>query len=588
VERSWPRARAAAAGVKKLVVVPEEKIGLVPLGALPTESGFLMDDLEISYRFSSRNIRRFTYEEDWGVGGMAAVVGAPDYDLQTGALRSDPLDDENFLSQFRSGQRFAPLKETAAECSDIARLLGIQPLLAQDATEGAVRALDSPEVLHVSTHGFVLDRIEGPPLEGQKITRAMLDDSMDRSGLAFAGANAFLDGAELPPDAEDGILYASEVTGMNLMRTDLVTLSACQTGLGDVLSGDGVHGLQRAFTVAGARTVVCSLWDVPDKPTRILFTRFYEEIVVKKRRRSEALQEVIRELARQYPLNPVAWGGFVLYGEIDVLTRYHPVRSLNLASAVLDSRRAPQRSPAQQVEDRIADGRRLMREGDAAGALQALNSALEVRLAPDALRADAMLARAGVLRQSGELEAALEAYDALAQIPDLLERFRASIEIERGLTYLLAGKRDKAIEHYSIGLGFKGLDLATRASVLVNRGLAHWELNHNEEAIADLNTVIETAGMPRDQRLKAVLAKAEIYLGLNQYEDAEREVNTANSFELTPDETATATLLLGQTRAAQGRMDDAIANFQKVLTEEKIHERYRQIASTLLAHFTAK
>ncbi len=582
--------REAIAGVKKLVIVPEGKISLVPLGALPTENGFLIDDLEISYRFTSRNIRRFSYEEEWGVGGPAVVIGAPDYDLQTGAQRSDPLDDDDFLSQFRSGQRFDPLQEAAAECSDIARLLEIEPLLARDATETAVKTVNSPEVLHLSTHGFVLEHITSAQPNGQNLAanRARLENSLDRSGLALAGANAFLSGAELPADAEDGILYAGEVTGINLMRTDVVTLSACQTGLGDVLSGDGVHGLQRAFTAAGARTVVCSLWEVPDKPTRTLFTRFYEEIFVKKRPRGEALRDVIRELAREYPLNPIAWGGFVLCGDDDVLTRHHPVRSLNLASAVLDNRKPPRKSPAQKVEERIAEGRRLMRGGDAAGALKILDGALEIRPVPDVLRARVLYERAEMLRLSGELKQALEAYDALAEMRNLPERLRVEIEINRGTAFQMEGKLEEAIESYSAGLAFAGLDLSWRASVMVNRGIAYWELHHQDEAIADLNTVIETPGMPREQRVKAILTRAEIYLTIGRYEEAETEVNKAHSLDLTPDETAAAMLVVGQVWAAQNRIDDAITNFQSVLGMDDVHERYHEMASTLLTHFTAK
>jgi len=183
---------------------------------------------------------------------------------------------------------------------------------------------------------------------------------------------------------------------------------------------------------------------------------------------------------------------------------------------------------------------------------------------------------------------ALEAYDTLDKMPNLPERFRVSVELYRGLTYLLTGRLEKAIEVYSAGVRFPGLDLATRASVLVNRALAHWQLKHNDEAIADLNTVIDTLGTPDDQRIKAILGKAEIYLGLGRYDDAESETNKVNAFELTPNEAASATLLLGQAWAAQGRIEDAIANCQKILTHEKIDDRYRQIASTLLPQFTPK
>jgi tetratricopeptide (TPR) repeat protein len=300
------------------------------------------------------------------------------------------------------------------------------------------------------------------------------------------------------------------------------------------------------------------------------------------------LRDVIRELAREYPLNPIAWGGFVLYGDDGVLTRHHPVRSLNLASRVLDSRKPPQKSPAQQVEDRIAEGRRLMRGGDAAGALEALNSALQIRRVPDVLRARVLYERAEVLRLSGEVKQALEAYDALDEMRNLPERLRVEIELNRGTAFQMDGKPEEAIESYSVGLAFARLDLSWRASVMVNRGIAHWQLHHKDEAIADLNTVIETPGMPREQRVKAILTKAEIYFSLQQYENAESEVNKTNSLDLTPDETAAGMLVLGQVWAAQNRIEDAIATFKNVLRMDNVNERYREMASSLLTEFTAK
>ena len=114
------------------------------------------------------------------------------------------------------------------------------------------------------------------------------------------------------------------------MRTDLVTLSACQTGLGDVAHGDGVHGLQRAFLSAGAKTVVCSLWEVPDAPTCQMFTSFYTRVLAEESR-GNAFHQTVRELAARYPLHPVAWGGFILVGRTDKLARFTS-RSLSIRS----------------------------------------------------------------------------------------------------------------------------------------------------------------------------------------------------------------------------------------------------------------
>jgi CHAT domain-containing protein len=394
---------ASLTGIQKLIIVPDAKIGVLPIGSLPVSGDrFLIDAFEVSYRFSSHGLGPMRYEEDFGVEGKPVVLGAPDYGARSGAKLEEPLEDDAFLAQFRSGSsRFEPLAEAADECREIARLFDVPPRLGKDAAEGELKTLANPEILHISTHGFFLEKSTLPDTESKPAVsgRAALDDPLDRAGLAFSGANAYLDGDQLPPGAEDGILYASEVAGLNLMRTDLVTLSACQTGLGDVRSGDGVHGLQRAFTAAGARSVVCSLWEVPDRPTRILFTRFYEEIR-KKRLRSEALQTVVRELARQYPLNPIAWGGFALYGDRGVLTRFDPIRQLSVASVVLDSRRPPPESPAQKAERLIAEGRRLFADGDSAKAIAVFTEAFELEAAPLTLRARGLYERAGVQRQA--------------------------------------------------------------------------------------------------------------------------------------------------------------------------------------------
>ena len=141
---------------------------------------------------------------------------------------------------------------------------------------------------------------------------------MLRSGLYFAGANRALSGAAPPPDLDDGVLTAYEAMGLNLQGTELVVLSACETGLGQVKNGEGVFGLRRALQVAGAEAVLMSLWSVADRETQELMTVFYANWLSGKNKH-EALREaqlaLRTKVKERYGQDlPFYWGGFVLVG----------------------------------------------------------------------------------------------------------------------------------------------------------------------------------------------------------------------------------------------------------------------------------
>jgi CHAT domain-containing protein len=118
-----------------------------------------------------------------------------------------------------------------------------------------------------------------------------MENPMLRSGLALAGANTWLARQPLPAEAEDGLLTAEDALGLNLLDTELVVLSAWETGLGDVRVGEGVFGLRRAFVLAGTKTLVMSLWKVPDIATAILMERFYDNLLTRTLPRDESLRE---------------------------------------------------------------------------------------------------------------------------------------------------------------------------------------------------------------------------------------------------------------------------------------------------------
>ncbi len=135
--------------------------------------------------------------------------------------------------------------------------------------------------------------------------------TLRRSGLFLSGANLGLKGIQLPQDVEDGVLTAKELSDMNLGSIELVVLSACQSGLGET-SGEGVFGLQRGFKLAGAKSLLMSLWKVDDKATQLLMTEFYRQFLNGKSK-IESLrlaQQAVRSHSEYQ--DPEFWAGFIL------------------------------------------------------------------------------------------------------------------------------------------------------------------------------------------------------------------------------------------------------------------------------------
>lgn len=157
-----------------------------------------------------------------------------------------------------------------------------------------------PKLLHIAVHGFFLT-------EKKSNQNEFLDNPLFRSGLLLAGA-----GSSDPAADNAGILTAYEVMNMNLDQTELVVLSACETALGDIQNGEGVYGLQRAFIVAGANTLIMSLWKVDDTATQKLMSHFYK-FWLGGMNKHEALQKAQIEIQKEYK-SPYYWGAFIMIG----------------------------------------------------------------------------------------------------------------------------------------------------------------------------------------------------------------------------------------------------------------------------------
>jgi tetratricopeptide (TPR) repeat protein/CHAT domain-containing protein len=318
-------------GHKRLLLAPDGDIYRLPFVVLPTNAErSIIDDYTISYVGAGRDILRF------GTAVMPEpaapiVIADPDYDLEAGGKAVQTGETAPRERQSRDMARYAShferLPGTRVEGEHIAGMLGVKTLEGGAATKRQVEVVRSPRILHIATHGFFMPDQERPPGRqglqtdwgknatadsANPLSRGM-ENPLLRSGLVLAGANTWLRGKALSLEAENGILTAEDASGLDLLFTDLVVLSACQTGLGDIKVGEGVFGLRRAFLLAGAKTLLMSLWKIPDEETQMLMEGFYKSIL-EGRPRADALREA--QLAvRAISSEPLFWGAFVCQGD---------------------------------------------------------------------------------------------------------------------------------------------------------------------------------------------------------------------------------------------------------------------------------
>ena len=226
------------------------------------------------------------------------------------------IGDPAFSGTENHNFSISPLPGTRIEVETIDSLIqsnNIQSLklLGDQASERNLKSIASPTILHIATHGFFL--ADKTPTEDMY---SMENNPLMRSGLLLSGAENSFRGNYISfngsLEGEDGILTAYEAMNMNLSNSDLVILSACETGLGEVINGEGVYGLQRAFKIAGANSILISLWKVNDESTKELMIQFYLNIL-KGIDKFEALNLAQKKLKEKYSL-PYYWGAFVISG----------------------------------------------------------------------------------------------------------------------------------------------------------------------------------------------------------------------------------------------------------------------------------
>lgn len=281
----------------RVVLCPDGPLHFVPFAVLlDPESRFPGEDRIFDYVGSARDFCRESPGKPDGLD-TAVVVGGPDYRLP---LAGGPANDSPGAalpplagaSVARNGIArtlrvdLAPLPGAEKEAGLIAETLRgggtkVTLLTAARATERALAGAAGPALVHVATHGVFFDLDFGSVVSGRPGGQAGGVDPMLRGALALTGAQSAVGSWEqsrFPEADNDGWLFAAEAAQLDLRGTELVTLSACETGIGDLASGEGVIGLRRAFLAAGARHVLSTLWPISDEMTVELMRDFYERL----------------------------------------------------------------------------------------------------------------------------------------------------------------------------------------------------------------------------------------------------------------------------------------------------------------------
>ena len=319
---------------EKLFICPDGKFTLIPFEILPIDienNRLFIDKYQITYLTAARDLLRYK-NQPTRTATESLVIADPNFDLSVeippipisqggGEISPIPLihgDLSINLNSLKSeiiqtfGQedkeRFSPVPMTREIAQGIAAEFQVKPLLQNDALKIHFTNGKCPKKLVLATHGFFLEQENIPfkqddppqlrfergafmeigfPLRQIKTEK----NPLWRSGLALAGANTWLFGGEIIPEAESGILFALDVAGLDLWANELIILIACETAVGDVKIGEGVKGLRSAFTAAGARLLIMSLWSVPAQVSILLMNRFLANMQQKKLSSQQALQE---------------------------------------------------------------------------------------------------------------------------------------------------------------------------------------------------------------------------------------------------------------------------------------------------------
>jgi len=318
----WKPMEAHLEGVNKIYLSADGAYHSVSLGGLfnPASNKYLSDELKIQRVSSTKDL--VVAKRERKPKNKVQLLGFPDYNANSGKAGAgvdrslERVIQSDSTTRFFDGSDIPVLPGTKEEVENMESLfsksnLPVQTYLSVASSEQAVRSWKNPKIVHIATHGYFLkDKdLEKNDSKLAGISKEMLvENPLLRSGLLLANAKQAIQ------SGGDGILTAYEARDLQLDETELVVLSACETGLGEVKNGEGVYGLQRAFMSAGAASVIMSLWTVSDQATQELMTSFYENWLIKGQTKREAFESARKTLRVKYA-HPYYWAAFVMMGE---------------------------------------------------------------------------------------------------------------------------------------------------------------------------------------------------------------------------------------------------------------------------------
>ena len=298
--------------------VPSQMLFQVCLESLPLEDGTLLGDYYHFVRLSSA--RELVRDRNKFNATSAVLYGGLQYDLEPEVMAENAKRyDLSSLMVMRGGDIvrgdsiFRALPGSKVEVERISEILNrskfeVTPYTGVNGTEESFLSMHgkAPRILHLATHGFYYT-----PTEAEEVDYLRgYSDAMSLSGLIMSGGNAAWRGEELPAGTLGGVLTANNIAHLDLSNTDMVVLSACQTGQGNA-TAEGLYGLQRAFKKAGVGTMVMTLWSVSDKVATEFMIKFYESLAENDWDKHKAFEQTKSYIRTQYP-DPYHWAAFVM------------------------------------------------------------------------------------------------------------------------------------------------------------------------------------------------------------------------------------------------------------------------------------